>query len=349
MPPSAPIPYADDVEVPPRDEFSDVLRIINAVRKLLRLSRERTGRFQSDVHVKTHGCAMGEFRVLPNLPHILAQGLFATERTYPALVRFSNSASQPQADLLPDGRGLALKVLDVEGDLLSPESKRPCQVFLMVNNPVFVARNVKEFLRLEELLIDAHGNPFLIATEGLTGGAWNPLRWHWRETLTVLQIAGQLPEHPASNTYFSMVPIRFGHYVAKYRLRPAGEVRGAYAEVIARLSTQPDALRRMLEETLRAQQILFEFQVQLRTSADTMPVEDATVEWPERESPFQTVALLLLPRQEIDTPGRKAACQNLSFDAWNALVDHRPLGGINRLRRAVYPISAQWRSRGREA
>ena len=35
----------------------------------------------------------------------------------------------------------------------------------------------------------------------LTGGDWNPLHWHWREMLTVAQIAGHLPAHPASNTY----------------------------------------------------------------------------------------------------------------------------------------------------
>ena len=105
----------------------------------------------------------------------------------------------------------------------------------------------------------------------------------------------------------------------------------------------------MLEETLQSQQVLFEFQVQLRISAQTMPVDDATVQWPESESPYRTVALVLIPRQEINTAEQKAVCRQLSFNVWHAIADHRPLGGINRLRREVYPISAAWRRQQMDA
>src|SRR5436190_17748827 len=102
---SDPLPYADDVECIPPDEADDIRRAIQALEKILQQSREQSGQFRSDVHVKSHGCAAGEFRVLPNLPAELAQGLFGQERTYSAAVRFSNSASQPQPDFIPDGRG----------------------------------------------------------------------------------------------------------------------------------------------------------------------------------------------------------------------------------------------------
>jgi hypothetical protein len=339
-----PIPYADDVEAPPSDEADDIRLAIQALEKILQRSRANSGEFRGDVHVKSHGCAAGEFRVLPNLPPELAQGLFAQEHTFTAVVRFSNSASQPQADFIPDGRGLAIKVLDAPGERLASEvSGAPTQDFVMVNHPVFFAGNVKDFLRFEQVLAAAKGEKIATATEALTGGNWNPLHWHWREALTAIQIAGQLPAHPASNTYYSMAPIRFGNYVAKYRSRPAGELPGSLLDLVTRLGKQPDALRLILEETLRSQQLLFEFQVQLRTSEASMPVEDATVQWPESESPYRTVALLLIPRQEIDTPEQKSVSQQLSFNVWHAIADHRPLGGINRLRREVYPISAAWR------
>lgn len=339
-----PSPYAESVEVLPSDEADDICRVVQALKALLQRNREKTGHFHGDVHVKFHGCAAGEFRVLPNLPAELAQGLFKNERTFSAVVRFSNSASQPQPDLIPDGRGLAIKVFDVEEDRLTPDDlSRRTQDFVMVNHPVFFARNVKDFLRLEQVLVTANDNPLVTVTEGLTGGDWNPLRWHWREALTAVQIAGHLPAHPASNTYFSMAPIRFGQYVAKYRVRPAGEILGSWLDLASSLGTQRDALQLMLAETLRSQQVLFEFQIQLRTSAETMPVEDATVEWPESESPYRTVALLLIPRQEIDTEQQKATCRQLAFNVWHAIADHQPLGGINRLRREVYPISAAWR------
>jgi catalase len=286
----------------------------------------------------------GEFRVLSNLPDELGQGLFEQADVYPAVVRFSNASSQSQPDAIPDGRGMAIKVLDVKGEMvLVDEQKGPAQDFVMINHPVFFARNVKDYLRLEQVLVQADDSSLATLQGALTGGDWNPLHWHWREMLTVAQIAGQLPAHQASNTYFSMAPIRFGNYVAKYRAKPAGDRHDSYLDLIKRLGSESDAMRLALEETLRTQEVLFEFQVQLRTSEQTMPVEDAGVEWPESESPYRTVAHLLLPRQEIGLLRQQDAYRNLSFNVWHALAAHRPLGGINRVRRWAYPLSSAWR------
>jgi catalase len=339
-----PLLYADDVETIPADEADDIQRVLQALELILARSQAKSGQFRADVHVKSHGYAAAEFRVLPSLPEELAQGLFATEGFLPAVVRFSNAASQAQADAVPDGRGMSIKVLKVEGETVSvDEQKGPGQDFVMINHPVFFARNVKDFLRLEQVLVEADDSSLATLQGALTGGDWNPLHWHWREMLTVARIAGQLPAHPASYTYFSMAPIRYGNYVAKYRARPAGDRHDSYLELIQRLGSQADAMRLALEETLRTQEVLFEFQVQLRTSERTMPIEDATIEWPESESPYRTVAHLLLPRQEIASLRQQAAIQQLSFNVWHALAAHRPLGGINRVRRWAYPLSAAWR------
>jgi catalase len=341
---NSPLPYADENETVPADEAANIQRVIAALEVLLSRSQARSGQFRADVHVKTHGYAQGEFRVLPNLPAELAQGLFEHDRMYQAVVRFSNAASHAQSDAIPDGRGLAIKVLDVHGDLVLADDQRgPTQDFVMINHPVFFARNVQDYLRLEQVLVQADDNSLAALQGALTGGDWNPLQWHWREMLTVARIAGQLPAHPASNTYFSMAPIRFGNYVAKYRARPAGDRHDSYLELVQRLGSHADALRLALEETLHTQQVLFEFQVQLRTSERTMPIEDATVEWPESESPYRTVAHLLLPRQEIAPLRQQAAYQSLAFNVWHALAAHRPLGGINRVRRRAYEVSSAWR------
>jgi hypothetical protein len=74
-----------------------------------------------------------------------------------------------------------------------------------------------------------------------------------------------------------------------------------------------------------------------------MPIEDASVAWPENESPYRTVAHLLLPRLEIELLRQEDAYKNLSFDVWHALATHRPLGGINRVRRRAYALSSAWR------
>ncbi|HEX5105550.1 MAG TPA: catalase family protein [Pirellulaceae bacterium] len=334
----------EDVEIIPADEADDIQRVVQALEILLRRSQVKTGQFRADVHVKTHGYAQGEFRVLPNLPNELAQGLFEHAGGYPAVVRFSNAASQPQPDAIPDGRGMSIKVLEVAGDLVqTDEQSGPAQDFVMINHPVFFARNVKDYLRLEQVLVQADDNSLATLQGALTGGDWNPLHWHWREMLTAARIAGQLPAHPASNTYFSMAPIRFGDYVAKYRAKAAGDRLDSYLDLVQRLGSEADALRLALEEMLHTQEVLFEFQVQLRTSAQTMPIEDATVEWPESESPYRTVAHLLLPRQEIAALRQQSAYQNLAFNVWHALAVHRPLGGINRVRRWAYALSSAWR------
>lgn len=213
----------------------------------------------------------------------------------------------------------------------------------MINHPVFFARNVKDYLRFEQVIVHSHDNPLATLQESLTAGDWNPLRWHWREMLTVAAIAGQPTVHPASNTYFSMAPIRFGNYVVKYRAKPVGDRQDSFLDLLKKLALESDAMRLSLEATLRAQEVLFEFQVQLRTCDRTMPIEDATIEWPESESPYRTVAHLLLPRQEIEFLRLQVAYKELSFNVWHALIAHRPLGGINRVRRLAYELSSAWR------
>lgn len=171
----------------------------------------------------------------------------------------------------------------------------------------------------------------------MTGGDWNPLNWHWREMLCVAQIVGQLPAHPARNTYSGASPIRFRKYVAKYRAEPVGDRFDSHLDQVRRSGSDVDAMRLALEETLRTQELLLEFQVQLRTSEQAMPIEDPTVEWPEGESPNRTVAHQLLPLQEIALLRQQVENQNLAFNVWHALAARRPLGGIIRVRRSAYP------------
>ena len=342
---NTPLPFVNDVETIPQDEAEDIQRVVQALELILTKAYAKTGKFRSDVHVKTHGYAKGEFRVLPDLPEELAQGIFKQHAVHQAVVRFSNGSSQLQADAIPDGRGMAIKLLGIEGEMVPNEdTESSTQDFVMINHPAFFARNVKDYLLLEEVLAAANKSSAARAKAIFTGGSWNPLDWNWSEVLGIARITAKRPLHPAGNTYFSMVPIRYGQYVAKYRVKPTGSIQGSYLAFVKRLATHRDAMRLALEETLRRQGVLFEFQVQLRTS-DSMPVEDASVEWPEKESPYRTVGHLVLPQQEIESLRQKAEIQNLAFNVWHALMSHRPLGGINRVRRAVYAVSSAWRRR----
>jgi hypothetical protein len=76
--------------------------------------------------------------------------------------------------------------------------------------------------------------------------------------------------------------------------------------------------------------------VQFQTDAVKMPVEDPSVEWDEAASPFVTVATLRIPRQTFDSEPQMTYCEALSFTPWHSLPEHRPIGGVNRIRKVVY-------------
>ena len=94
-----------------------------------------------------------------------------------------------------------------------------------------------------------------------------------------------------------------------------------------------------MEQYLRTRESIFEFRVQPQTDPVTMPVEDVSVEWDEEVSKPIPVATLTIGVQDVDsTEGCALAeeCEAMAFSPWNTLPEHRPMGGINRLRQAVY-------------
>jgi hypothetical protein len=89
----------------------------------------------------------------------------------------------------------------------------------------------------------------------------------------------------------------------------------------------------------------WELRVQLCTDLGTMPIEDASVRWPEDESPFVTVARIVMRPQLAWTETRSAAIDDgMSFSPWHGLAAHRPLGAVMRVRKRVYEMSARFRA-----
>jgi hypothetical protein len=84
----------------------------------------------------------------------------------------------------------------------------------------------------------------------------------------------------------------------------------------------------------------FDIRVQLCTDPARMPVEDLTVEWPERLSPFVTVAKLRFPRRDISGEDNLERMDGLSFSPWRVTAEHRPLGSTMRGRKEVYRHSS---------
>jgi hypothetical protein len=74
-------------------------------------------------------------------------------------------------------------------------------------------------------------------------------------------------------------------------------------------------------------------------------VENANKIWVcdnDREEP---IGMIEIPPQDISSPGTQYHGETLSFSPWNCLKDHRPLGGLNRVRLMVYRTSKDVRHR----
>ena len=111
-----------------------------------------------------------------------------------------------------------------------------------------------------------------------------------------MKAATQTPvRNPLLNTYWTMAAVRHGDYVAKVRVAPAADSAEKALHDHLDLSSGPDVFGPTLVEELQAHAFDFDLQVQLCTDLTAMPVNDVTVEWPEKLSPFVTVGRVHLP------------------------------------------------------
>jgi hypothetical protein len=267
-----------------------------------------------DAHPKGHGCVKAGFEILDNLPPALRVGLFATPAKYDAWIRYSNGSPTPATDDKGDGRGMAIKLMRVA------DSPSTTQDFILINHPVFAARDVVDYLALES------ANPFW----RFFVPDFNPLHLRLHEAGIAIAILRKKVNNLLNIRYWSMSAYRFGDAACKFSVRPSGPPSAFTA------TDDPNFLRVNLVRHLAERDASFDFMVQLRGRPDTMPVEDPTIEWSETEAPFVPVARITIPKQQFDTPEQMKYCENLSYSPWHCIDAHRPLGGLNRLRRTVY-------------
>ena len=100
-----------------------------------------------------------------------------------------------------------------------------------------------------------------------------------------------------------------------------------------------------LLDALAHQGAEWEVRVQLLTNLERMPIEDASVAWPEDISPYRAVARIRVPAQPAWNEERAAqADDGLAFSPWHGLAAHQPLGSINRARRPTYAAISAFRA-----
>jgi hypothetical protein len=268
-------------------------------------------------------CVDARFEVRDDLPADLRIGLFAQPRTYAARIRFANASSPSDRDR--DVRGMSIQLLDVEGDNLTAGATT--HDFVLNSHPVMMVPGPPQFLQL------------LQAVEAGRLRAAGYFLTHPRAAI----VAAQSRQNPTSHLdipYWSTTPYLFGEgkavkYAAKPCAPPASRLPNPLTESYLR-----DALRAHLATA----EACFDFMVQFRSERARMPIEDASVEWRERDSALRPVARIVIPKQDIDGAERDRFCEEVAFNPWNCLPEHRPLGSFNRARREIYTALARFRA-----
>lgn len=287
-----------------------------------------TGLTYRDTHAKGHTAVRAEFIVDPDLAPDMAIGLFSQPKTYPAWVRISNLNPSPNSDMRADARAFAIKLMGVEGEMLwSNEPEAKTLDFLMMGTPAFLSPNVPAFY------------DFQVALQK-RDRIW-PMVWylltHMTTTMTILDGFKKTPSLLEIEQW-SQTAYALGDKAVQYYMRP----------LTTKMSKMPltpsrNFLRERLAADLEQEHFDFEFMVRFQTDPVKQPIENPQVAWPPL-TPFRRVALLRFPRQRgILAPEHIFFCENLSFNPWRTLKEHRPLGGINRARRSVYEAVAAYR------
>jgi hypothetical protein len=277
-----------------------------------------------DAHPKHHGLVAAAF-VVDDVPAVLRHGVFAAPGRYEAWIRFSNGSPRVQSDRKRDQRGFAIKLVGVPGEkVLAGERDALTQDFVLASAPRFFIGDCEHYVAFARAA--ARRPAFRVF--GYFFGV-NPLAWRLHELGALVSSLRHTSDLLATR-YWSQVPSRLGPHVVKYSVRPLG------AAAPVRVARSADCLREALVASLAASPARFEFLVQRQRDPSRMPIEDATIEWSEHESPFERVATIEIPAQRFDTPERTALAEQLSFTPWHTLHAHEPVGGINRMRRIVY-------------
>ncbi|MHC0063670.1 catalase family protein [Nostoc sp. UIC 10890] len=303
-------------------------------------AQQKNGPDLRQIHSKSHGLLWGEFIIEPNLPEDLRVGLFKTPQTYPAWIRFSSGGSPQKrgkfhSDSQPDVRGIAIKVMNVEGQKVLDDEEKT-QDFILNNYPIFLTKDVRDYADLSQA----------------GSGQLSPERLE--ELGYAFAILQKIGSHKVGNPlliqYWSMAPFKFGVSEAVATLG---------ASRIVKLSVKPQQPEQPLEtlpesenylrETLvkylteEGREASFDFLIQFYVDDEKTPIEDHVKEWQEADSPFIKVATVRIPSQKFDFEERKRLDEGSLFSPWHTLLEHEPVGSVNLSRKRLYSELAKYR------
>lgn len=272
-------------------------------------------------NTKTHGVVRGEFEVLPGLAPNLRHGVFSEPKTYRAWVRFGGPGPLAPPDLKDNGLlSIGIKLMGVPGEKLFDDEKWT-QDFTGITAPTFTTPNIVENVRLQQHVLA--GTPLFYFV-----GLRHP---HLLDAL-MQGLYAKTQLNPLEERYWSCVPYLLGKGQAmQYSVIPRMPPRTRFPR-----RPPPNYLREAMVKTLAEGDVEFDFAVQIQVDPFRMPIENASVVWPERLSPYTPVARLRIPAQTFDSAAQLAFADNLAYNPWHSVPEHRPLGNQGRARKAIY-------------
>ncbi|MFC7734474.1 catalase family protein [Roseomonas sp. GCM10028921] len=314
---------------------------VETMRGIVETTLEDYGYPVRSVHAKSHGFLRGEIEVLGGLPPAYAQGLFYRPGRLPAM-RFSTNPGDLLEDSVSVPRGLALKVVGVEGERLPGAEGQATEDFVMANAPAFAA-TVKVFFGIAQMLAKTTDMPQGLnkAVSAVLRGTEAAIEAVGGKSATVMQLGGHPNTHVLSETFYSQTPYRHGDFIAKYSIAPVSPALGALTGRKMEVPGRPEALCEEVTDFFAAHEGEWELRAQLLIDPGAMPVEDASLQWPEKASPYLALASITIRRQPALNEERSRAVDlGMSFSPWHGLASHRPLGSINRARKPAYEMSS---------
>jgi len=307
----------------------------------------------SGTHARTQGLVKGKLIVEHDLPKHLKQSLFADGGEYPVVCRYSSEPGDPgldvslpgllllphgtdtQQDRIPQPRGFAMKVFNVKGEMFDAGKDVPTHDIEFNSTPALDLADAKTTREIIDLRIK-YGNNQPELYKHLEARKDTDLQ-KFRDTVR--------NTHLESTRQYSQTAYRFGDYVCKYCLVPSSETqKKLYDDTVKPDKHDSDILSNWLKNFHGAHDAEYLLQFQLCENLEDQPVEFAGKVWDPEKYPWQTVARLVIPKQDSFNYELKAFWEDrLRVDPWLGLKSMQPLGSPNRLRRTVYPASSALR------
>ena len=280
------------------------------------------------------GVENARLRFHDDLPAALRVGFAQPGAEYPATVRLSNASGIRQGDGSPDLRGAAVRVQVSEGE---------SHDLLATSYPVSHARNAREFVAFAKAMAGARSpvqkafGLFVKLPLAVGLGTANRMRRN------VQAATRHTVDSLANETFWSRGAVLWGEAgPVRYMFRPIPGTPPAPAQD----RKDPEFLHREMARRLAKADVSYDLCVQRFVDERRTPVENASVEWRDGVAPAVPIARLTLPAQDLDSAEARAVArriEDLTFNPWYTTDDFRPLGNINRARKAGYQAGSAHR------